>query len=183
MDFYSTYHASRSDHKMIPRQYKATAIWNELIGSFRIHMCCKTRRRNLKTYSNCFTGAGAIHVLHAVLIENQNFTRKVTREQAHKLMQKFLSEHVIETVNGKWENETFSDSNRLYRFNKEYACATPSLSSRCKVMSPPTIKRFSTNILEEKERHTDHEQSTKKTNLTRKDDIRLIPSCIMAVTD
>lgn len=100
-------------------QYRATQIWNEVVRSFRTHMCCKKHRRLMRTYNDCFTASSAIDVLFAILKANEHFFGKVTRIQALKLLRKFLKKHIIEDVNGKWGTEDFSDGGRLYRFPSE----------------------------------------------------------------
>ncbi|XP_039253442.1 uncharacterized protein LOC120330632 [Styela clava] len=113
-------------------QYRATQIWNEVVRSFRTHICCKKHRRLMRTYNDCFTATAAIDVLFAILKANKQFFGEVTRIQALKLMRKFLKKHIIEDVNGKWGTEDFSDGGRLYRFPSD---------DRTKEHSLPSSKR------------------------------------------
>lgn len=53
--------------------------------------------------------------LHELLGSNQNFGPEVTRDQTVKLLKKFLKNHVIEDIKGRWGKEDFEDDGRLYR--------------------------------------------------------------------
>lgn len=66
-------------------KYKATKIWNELLQSFRTHMCCKKHRRNLRTYENCFTGSSATDVMYELLKANGHFNKGIARNQVRKI--------------------------------------------------------------------------------------------------
>ncbi|KAK1800824.1 hypothetical protein P4O66_006006, partial [Electrophorus voltai] len=47
---------------------------------------------------------------------NQNFGPEVTRHQSLQLLRKFLKNHIIEDVKGRFGKEDFDDNGRLYRF-------------------------------------------------------------------
>ncbi|XP_039253729.2 DEP domain-containing protein 1B-like [Styela clava] len=120
--------ARQCSFKQSNEKYRATVIWKDLVMSFRARVVCKKKRRHLKSFENCFSGSSAVNKLFQILQENENFPQEITKEQAVKLLQKFLSEHVLEAVDGQWENETFSDSSKLYRFadwKDGYANTTP----------------------------------------------------------
>ncbi|XP_039254421.1 DEP domain-containing protein 1B-like [Styela clava] len=172
------------------KRYKATTIWNELLNAFRDRLNCKKHRRNLKTYDNCFTGSGAADVMHSVLLENENVSQDVTRSQAIKLLQKFLFEHVIETINGKWENELFTDTNRLYRLygeNEDTEISSSSIPliknkfpSRQIILSPPISRRFATSPKQEKPTRSN---CSMKLLPSKGCELRFIPKCLLAVVD
>lgn len=80
-------------------------------------MPVKKHRQHLKAYSNCFTSAEAIDWLHDLLRNNCNFGPEVTRQQTVQLLKKFLKNHVIEDVKGRWGMEDFEDNSQLYRYS------------------------------------------------------------------
>ncbi|XP_069605136.1 DEP domain-containing protein 1B isoform X3 [Ranitomeya imitator] len=105
------------EHRIIgPGPYRATKLWNETIELFRSGMTQKKHRLHFKTYDRCFTATEAVDWLHELLQCNQNFGPEVTRGQTIQLLKKFLKNHVIEDVKGRWGKEDFEDSNSLYRF-------------------------------------------------------------------
>ncbi|KAM4050528.1 DEP domain-containing protein 1B isoform 2-T2 [Anomaloglossus baeobatrachus] len=99
-----------------PGPYRATKLWNETIELFRSGMTQKKHRVHFKTYDRCFTATEAVEWLHELLQCNQNFGPEVTRGQTIQLLKKFLKNHVIEDVKGRWGKEDFEDNSSLYRF-------------------------------------------------------------------
>ncbi|XP_069780563.1 DEP domain-containing protein 1B-like isoform X2 [Narcine bancroftii] len=79
-------------------------------------MPLKKHRLHFRTHDRCFTATQGIDWLHELLRSNQNFGPEVTRYQTVQLLKKFLKNHVIEDVKGRWGKEDFEDNNRLYRF-------------------------------------------------------------------
>lgn len=55
-------------------------------------------------------------MLHELLMNNSNFGPEVTRQQTVQLLKKFLKNHVIEDVKGRWGMEDLEDNSQLYRF-------------------------------------------------------------------
>ncbi|XP_053557275.1 DEP domain-containing protein 1B [Bombina bombina] len=105
------------EHRIIgPGPYRATKLWNETIELFRAGMPQKRHRIHFKTYDKCFTATEAVDFLHELLQCNQNFGPDVTRNQTIQLLKKFLKNHVIEDVKGRYGKEIFEDNGYLYRF-------------------------------------------------------------------
>lgn len=50
-----------------------------------------------------------------MLLSNSNFGPDVTRQQTVQLLKKFLKNHVIEDVKGRFGREDLEDNNTLYR--------------------------------------------------------------------
>ncbi|XP_019740157.1 DEP domain-containing protein 1A isoform X1 [Hippocampus comes] len=105
-----------STHIITPGPYRATKLWNEITHLFRAGMPLKKHRQNLRNYSSCFTALAAVDWLHQMLCSNSNFGPDVTRQQTVQLLKKFLKNHVIEDVKGRWGTEDLEDNNTLYRF-------------------------------------------------------------------
>ncbi|XP_018422814.1 PREDICTED: DEP domain-containing protein 1A [Nanorana parkeri] len=99
-----------------PGPYRATKLWNEVTKYFRAGMPLKKHRQHFKTYGNCFTASEATDWLHQLLRNNSNFGAEVTRQQTIQLLRKFLKNHVIEDLKGRWGTEDLEDSHALYRF-------------------------------------------------------------------
>ncbi|KAM5148786.1 DEP domain-containing protein 1A [Mantella aurantiaca] len=99
-----------------PGPYRATKLWNEVTKYFRAGMPLKKHRQHFKTYGNCFTASEAIDWLHRLLRNNSNFGTEVTRQQTVQLLRKFLKNHVIEDLKGRWGAEDLEDNHTLYRF-------------------------------------------------------------------
>ncbi|XP_040216660.1 DEP domain-containing protein 1A isoform X2 [Rana temporaria] len=99
-----------------PGPYRATKLWNEVTKYFRAGMPLKRHRIHFKTYGNCFTSSEAIDWLHQLLRNNSNFGTEVTRQQTIQLLRKFLKNHVIEDLKGRWGTEDLEDNHNLYRF-------------------------------------------------------------------
>ncbi|XP_060764802.1 DEP domain-containing protein 1B-like [Neoarius graeffei] len=105
------------DGNMIgPGPYRATKLWNETIKLFRGGMPLRRHWAHFRSYENSFTGSEAVEYLHELLKRNQNFGPDVTRYQSLQLLRKFLKNHVIEDVKGRFGKEDFDDNGRLYRF-------------------------------------------------------------------
>uniref|UniRef100_H2Z3K1 DEP domain-containing protein n=1 Tax=Ciona savignyi TaxID=51511 RepID=H2Z3K1_CIOSA len=101
--------------------YRATKLWNEVVRLFRAGMPVRKHRYLLKSHPNSFTAAEAVDWLHSLLVINKNFGPTVTRSQTIQLLRKFLKNHVIEDVCGKWGSEDFHDNNQLFRFYSEHS--------------------------------------------------------------
>ncbi|KAK1165382.1 DEP domain-containing protein 1A-like [Acipenser oxyrinchus oxyrinchus] len=99
-----------------PGPYRATKLWNEVTKLFRGGMPLKKHRQHFRVYVSCFTAASAVDWLHELLKNNSNFGPEVTRQQTVQLLRKFLKNHVIEDVKGRWGSETLEDNGQLYRF-------------------------------------------------------------------
>uniref|UniRef100_H0YWT1 DEP domain containing 1B n=1 Tax=Taeniopygia guttata TaxID=59729 RepID=H0YWT1_TAEGU len=99
-----------------PGPYRATRLWNEIIELFRAGMPLRKHRCRFKSYERCFKASEAVECLHELLGSNQNFGPEVTRDQTVKLLKKFLKNHVIEDIKGRWGKEDFEDDGHLYRF-------------------------------------------------------------------
>ncbi|KAM7409264.1 hypothetical protein PAMA_000965 [Pampus argenteus] len=79
-------------------------------------MPVRKHRQNFRYYASCFTATAAVEWLHQLLRSNSNFGPDVTRQQTVQLLKKFLKNHVIEDVKGRWGSEDLEDNNMLYRF-------------------------------------------------------------------
>ncbi|XP_040607459.1 DEP domain-containing protein 1A isoform X2 [Mesocricetus auratus] len=79
-------------------------------------MPLRKHRQHLKKYSNCFTAGEAVDWLYDLLRSNSNFGPEVTRQQTVQLLRKFLKNHVIEDIKGRWGSENLDDNNQLFRF-------------------------------------------------------------------
>ncbi|XP_016146974.1 DEP domain-containing protein 1A-like [Sinocyclocheilus grahami] len=105
-----------SSHIVTPGPYRATKLWNEVAKLFRAGMHLKKHRQHFRVYMNCFTASAAVDWLHELLKNNSNFGPEVTRQQTIQLLKKFLKNHVIEDVKGRWGMEDLEDNSQLYRF-------------------------------------------------------------------
>ncbi|XP_016412823.1 DEP domain-containing protein 1A-like [Sinocyclocheilus rhinocerous] len=105
-----------SSHIVTPGPYRATKLWNEVTKLFRAGMPLKKHRQHFRVYMNCFTASAAVDWLHELLKNNSNFGPEVTRHQTIQLLKKFLKNHVIEDVKGRWGMEDLEDNSQLYRF-------------------------------------------------------------------
>ncbi|NXA65777.1 DEP1A protein, partial [Mohoua ochrocephala] len=103
--------------------------WNEVTRYFRAGMPLRRHRQRLRTHGSCFTAAEAADWLHQVLRSNSSFGPDVTRQQTVQLLRKFLKNHVIEDIKGRWGAENLEDNGALYRF--------PSTSPVKPLPSPP----------------------------------------------
>ncbi|KFQ31187.1 DEP domain-containing protein 1A, partial [Mesitornis unicolor] len=90
--------------------------WNEITKYFRAGMPLRKHRQHFKKHGNCFTASEAVDWLHEVLRSNSNFGPEVTRHQTVQLLRKFLKNHVIEDIKGRWGSENLEDNGALYRF-------------------------------------------------------------------
>ncbi|NWV33986.1 DEP1A protein, partial [Grantiella picta] len=111
--------------------------WNELTRYFRAGMPVRTHRQRFRTHGSCFTAAEAADWLHQVLRSHGSFGPDVSRQQTVQLLRKFLKNHVIEDVKGRWGDENLEDNGALYRF--------PSASPVKPLPSPPreNLENFS----------------------------------------
>ncbi|XP_054240004.1 DEP domain-containing protein 1A [Indicator indicator] len=99
-----------------PGPYRATKLWNEITKYFRAGMPLRKHRQHFKKHGSCFTASEAVDWLHEVLRNNSNFGPEVTRQQTVQLLRKFLKNHVIEDIKGRWGAENLEDNGALYRF-------------------------------------------------------------------
>ncbi|NXR24420.1 DEP1A protein, partial [Cinclus mexicanus] len=90
--------------------------WNELTRYFRAGMPLRRHRQRLRAHGSCFTAAEAADWLHRELREHRSFGPDVTRQQTVQLLRKFLKNHVIEDIKGRWGAENLEDNGALYRF-------------------------------------------------------------------
>ncbi|XP_065529127.1 DEP domain-containing protein 1A isoform X3 [Lathamus discolor] len=127
-----------------PGPYRATKLWNEITKYFRAGMPLKKHRQHFKRHGSCFTASEAVDWLHEVLRNNSNFGPEVTRQQTIQLLRKFLKNHVIEDIKGRWGSESLEDNSALYRF--------PSTSPVKPLPSPCTQKENLENFCRDKER-------------------------------
>ncbi|XP_036378539.1 DEP domain-containing protein 1A [Megalops cyprinoides] len=130
-------------HIVTPGPYRATKLWNEVTKLFRAGMPLKKHRQHFRLYGNCFTAAAAVDWLHDLLRNNSNFGPEVTRQQTVQLLKKFLKNHVIEDVKGRWGSEDLDDNSQLYRF--------PSTSPLKPIPSCPPLGRKRSSSLKERE--------------------------------
>ncbi|KAL6108353.1 depdc1 [Pungitius sinensis] len=105
-----------SSRVITPGPYRATKLWNEVTRLFRAGMPLRKHRQNFRHYASCFAASAAVEWLHQLLRSNSNFGPDVTRQQTVQLLKKFLKNHVIEDVKGRWGTEDLEDNNVLYRF-------------------------------------------------------------------
>ncbi|KAL1022411.1 hypothetical protein UPYG_G00026640 [Umbra pygmaea] len=105
-----------STHIVTPGPYRATKLWNEVTKLFKAGMPLRKHRQHFRVYGNCFTAVAAVDWLHELLKNNSNFGPDVTRHQTVQLLKKFLKNHVIEDVKGRWGSEDFEDNSHLFRF-------------------------------------------------------------------
>ncbi|KAM6305926.1 DEP domain-containing protein 1A isoform 2-T2 [Aegotheles albertisi] len=99
-----------------PGPYRATKLWNEVTRYFRAGMPLRRHRQGFKRHGSCFTAAEGVDWLHEVLRSNSSFGPEVTRQQTVQLLRKFLKNHVIEDIKGRWGSENLEDNGVLYRF-------------------------------------------------------------------
>ncbi|KAL2090098.1 hypothetical protein ACEWY4_014786 [Coilia grayii] len=132
-----------NNHVITPGPYRATKLWNEVTKLFRAGMPLRKHRQHFRVYGNCFTAAAAADWLHELLRNNRNFGPEVTRQQTVQLLKKFLKNHVVEDVKGRWGTEEFEDNTQLYRF--------PSTSPLKPIPNCPTILRKKSGTPKEKE--------------------------------
>ncbi|XP_061220850.1 DEP domain-containing protein 1A isoform X2 [Neopsephotus bourkii] len=127
-----------------PGPYRATKLWNEITKYFRAGMPLRKHRQHFRRHGSCFTASEAVDWLHEVLRNNSNFGPEVTRQQTIQLLRKFLKNHVIEDIKGRWGSESLEDNSALYRF--------PSTSPVKPLPSPCTQKENLENFCRDKER-------------------------------
>ncbi|NWI44674.1 DEP1A protein, partial [Picathartes gymnocephalus] len=111
--------------------------WNEVTRYFRAGMPVRRHRQRLRSHGSCFTAAEAADWLHRALRSSGSFGPDVTRQQTVQLLRKFLKNHVIEDIKGRWGDENLEDNGALYRF--------PSASPVKPLPSPPreNLENFS----------------------------------------
>ncbi|NWV25680.1 DEP1A protein, partial [Origma solitaria] len=111
--------------------------WNDITRYFRAGMPVRRHRQRLRSHGSCFTAAEAADWLHQVLRSHGSFGPDVSRQQTVQLLRKFLKNHIIEDVKGRWGDENLEDNGALYRF--------PSASPVKPLPSPPreNLENFS----------------------------------------
>ncbi|XP_068949473.1 DEP domain-containing protein 1A isoform X3 [Petaurus breviceps papuanus] len=107
---------SMESRGVTPGPYRATQLWNELTAAFRAGMPLRQHRRRFQKHGRCFTAGEAADWLCALLRSHGSFGPDVSRPQALQLLGKFLKNHVIEDVRGRWGSEDVQDEGRLFRF-------------------------------------------------------------------
>ncbi|NWH94547.1 DEP1A protein, partial [Aegithalos caudatus] len=90
--------------------------WNEVTRYFRAGMPVRRHRQRLRSHGRCFTAAEAADWLHRELRRSGRFGPDVSRQQTVQLLRKFLKNHVIEDIKGRWGTENLQDDGALYRF-------------------------------------------------------------------
>ncbi|XP_058290224.1 DEP domain-containing protein 1B [Hylobates moloch] len=126
------------EHRIVgPGPYRATRLWNETVELFRAKMPLRKHRCRFKSYEHCFTAAEAVDWLHELLRCSQNFGPEVTRKQTVQLLKKFLKNHVIEDIKGKWGQEDFEDNRHLYRWHWKKALLDIRFAQAFTVLEPP----------------------------------------------
>ncbi|KAF1385363.1 hypothetical protein PFLUV_G00106970 [Perca fluviatilis] len=128
-----------SSHVITPGPYRATKLWNEVTRLFRAGMPVRKHRQNFRHHAACFTASAAVDWMHQLLRSNNNFGPDVTRQQTVQLLKKFLKNHVIEDVKGRWGTEDLEDNNTLYRFPS----TSPLKPIPCPASAPGSIKKKS----------------------------------------
>ncbi|CAM2118942.1 unnamed protein product [Caretta caretta] len=124
--------------------YRATKLWNEVTKYFRAGMPLRKHRQRFRKYGNCFSAVEAVDWLQELLRSNRNFGPEVTRQQTVQLLRKFLKNHVIEDIKGRWGSENLDDNNNLFRF--------PSTSPVKTLSRRSLLKEDTENIPKEEER-------------------------------
>ncbi|XP_055020811.1 DEP domain-containing protein 1A isoform X2 [Boleophthalmus pectinirostris] len=130
-----------STHVITPGPYRATKLWNEVTRLFRAGMPLKKHRQNFRHHTSCFTANAAVDWLHQLLRNNSNFGPDVTRQQTVQLLKKFLKNHVIEDVKGRWGTEDFEDNNGLYRFPSTSTLKPIPCPSQVPGSAPGSVKK------------------------------------------
>ncbi|XP_045691409.1 DEP domain-containing protein 1A isoform X2 [Phyllostomus hastatus] len=120
-----------------PGPYRATKLWNEVTTSFRNGMPLRKHRQHFRKYGNCFTAGEAVDWLYDLLRNNSNFGPEVTRQQTIQLLRKFLKNHVIEDIKGRWGSENLYDNSQLFRFPANSPLKSPP-------RRPPELRKNST---------------------------------------
>uniref|UniRef100_A0A8C5DFI9 DEP domain-containing protein 1A-like n=1 Tax=Gouania willdenowi TaxID=441366 RepID=A0A8C5DFI9_GOUWI len=167
--------------------------WNEVTRLFRAGMPLKKHRHNFRHHSSCFTASAAVDWLHQLLRDNNNFGPDVTRQQTVQLLKKFLKNHVIEDVKGRFGSEDLEDNTTIYRFPtnsplKPIPCsekASSSIKKRSSLRDRDGFFKFRSikrqeketqeNVdpafpLQREENHPPEEQQTPRRELTEDDE-------------
>ncbi|KAH9523688.1 hypothetical protein Btru_040659 [Bulinus truncatus] len=116
--------------------YKATRLWNDVIGAFRQFVPCGRHRRYMKTFDNCFSGGSATDWLHQYLKNSNNFNEEVSREKALSLLNKLYKAGIFEEVkiSKTMRHKADVQENRLYKF-------LPASPSKMKIYRLPLAPR------------------------------------------
>uniref|UniRef100_A0A914IDJ9 DEP domain-containing protein n=1 Tax=Globodera rostochiensis TaxID=31243 RepID=A0A914IDJ9_GLORO len=97
-------------------QFEATRKWRLALKKFYEGMPLLTHRRQLRSYSETFTGKDAVDFAERIF--PTVFSKCCDRESARSLLEKFLSFGYIINVRGE-SSKTFFDNATLYRFCNE----------------------------------------------------------------
>lgn len=103
-------------------------------------MPLKKHRQHFRLYGSSFTATAAVDWLHDLLRNNSNFGPEVTRQQTVQLLKKFLKNHVIEDVKGRWGSEDLDDNGQLYRHVISNSLGTSNVISSSKKYKIPTSR-------------------------------------------
>lgn len=106
--------------------YKATLLWREAVRGFRAGMPGQRHWRQFRFHDDCFTANAAVTWLHGFLLGHDLFSTEVTRQQAVRLLSKFLDAGIVVAVRTRKDADVFKDNNDLYRLS---ATGTPGRSA------------------------------------------------------
>ncbi|XP_040570595.1 DEP domain-containing protein 1A [Lepeophtheirus salmonis] len=98
--------------------WRATRLWNEIVGSFQGGMPLKRHRKSVlasKAVDNCFSGSEAVDWLHKYLKRNANFGVGVSKDQTLLLLEKLLKAGIFRAASKGQRSEIFKES-ELYVF-------------------------------------------------------------------
>ncbi|CAB4066220.1 unnamed protein product [Lepeophtheirus salmonis] len=98
--------------------WRATRLWNEIVGSFQGGMPLKRHRKSVlasKAVDNCFSGSEAVDWLHKYLKRNANFGVGVSKDQTLLLLEKLLKAGIFRAGSKGQRSEIFKES-ELYVF-------------------------------------------------------------------
>lgn len=96
--------------------------WNDIIGSFCAQMPLKKHWRNLRAYSNCFSGSDAVDWMLRYLKTSPHFKHlTLNRQNAIAVLQIMFRDKLFEDVRAAASTDSFNqpkpfaDDDRLYR--------------------------------------------------------------------
>uniref|UniRef100_A0A0A9Y248 DEP domain-containing protein 1B n=2 Tax=Lygus hesperus TaxID=30085 RepID=A0A0A9Y248_LYGHE len=102
--------------------YRATALWNEAVTSFRDGIQLSEHRHRFHKHKNSFTGSEAVKFLHKCLQSNGMFNPNVTREQTRELLNQFLNADLIRRAKDcslSSEGRFRDSSKHIYEFTEK----------------------------------------------------------------
>ncbi|XP_030048140.1 DEP domain-containing protein 1B isoform X2 [Microcaecilia unicolor] len=127
-------------------------------------MSLRKHRIHFRSYDNCFSASEAVEYLHDLLRCNQNFGPDVSRNQTIQLLKKFLKNHVIEDVKGRWGTEDFEDNGCLYRFPPTSPLKSYPKKAVCR-SDPPKFPGWEENEPEPSQEHIPMKSITMSSDL------------------